>query len=102
MQGVGSSHAVNNACIHVLHCLYILLGAQLSTYIATGQPPTVLKIIASEMLLYSRHAFVLVVNGHSIKAVVQVYMYMCSSCVCVACVVAYTDHCARSMSASVL
>ena len=74
-------------------------------HIATGQlhiSPTVLKIIASEMLLYSRHAFVLVVNGHSIKAVVQVYMYMCSSCMCVACVVAYTDHCARSMSASLL
>ena len=45
-------------------------------HIATGQPPTVLKIIASEMLLYSRHAFVLVVNGHSIKAVVQVYVYI--------------------------
>ena len=48
-------------------------------HIATGQlhiSPTVLKIIASEMLLYSRHAFVLVVNGHSIKAVVQVYVYI--------------------------
>ena len=74
-------------------------------HIATGQlhiSPTVLKIIASAMLLYSRHAFVLVVNGHSIKEVVQVYMYMCSSCMCVACVVAYTDHCARSMSAALL
>ena len=92
--------------MYIYFTVYTFYWGHSFLHIATGQlhiSPTVLKIIASEMLLYSRHAFVLVVNGHSIiKAVVQVYMYMCSSCVCVACVVAYTDHCARSMSASLL
>ena len=101
MQGVGSS--LNNAWIMYMYfTVYTFYWGHSFLHIATGQPPTVLKIIASEMLFYLRHAFVLVVNGHSIKAVVQVYMYMCSSCMCVACVVAYTDHCARSMLASLL